>query len=102
MCRKRIAATLIFGAVAMAPPATAQGLHCLPRDILTEKLSNRYDERLTGGGLQNAQQLLEVWSSAKSGSFTVFITTPDGRSCVVATGRNWNLVSEPDQKDLAG
>ena len=90
MFKRLISAALVFGAAALAPPADAQGARCLPRDALIETLQINYGEKLIGGGLQSPQQLLEVWSSDLTGSFTVFMTRPDGISCVVATGQNWN------------
>lgn len=90
---KRLCSTaIIFGAAALAPPepAQAQALTCLPREALIERLAARYNEELAGGGLQSPQQLLEVWASGETGSFTVFVTRPDGMSCIVATGQNWN------------
>ena len=101
---KRLCSTaLIFGAAALAPPsAEAQTLRCLPRDALVEKLENDYGEALTGGGLQSPQQLLEVWSSDKTGTFTVFFTRSNGISCIVATGRNWNTYEASDDDGLAG
>ncbi|MFD1160165.1 hypothetical protein [Roseovarius aestuarii] len=89
MFKRLFSVALIFGAAAMAPPAFAQSANCMPRDALVQKLMNKFDEEPQGGGLQNAQQLLEVWSSDRTGSFTVFITRPNGQSCVVATGQNW-------------
>jgi len=90
MFKRTITAALIFGAAALAPPAFGQSrVACMNRDALTETLTTRYSESLTGGGLQNPSQLLEIWSSPETGSFTVFITRPDGTSCVVASGQNW-------------
>lgn len=103
MFKRLITGALVFGAAALAPPAQAQNLQCQPRDVLIEKLEGQYSERLTGGGLQSPQQLLEVWSSAETGSFTIFITQPSGLSCVVATGKHWNSVEPPMVKEgLAG
>lgn len=89
MFKRLFSMALVFGAAALAPPALAQGYACMPRDALVQKLANTYNEQMAGGGLQNPRQLLEIWTSDKTGSFTVFITRPDGQSCVVATGRNW-------------
>ena len=98
MFKRLFSGALIFGAAALAPPAYAQSLKCMPRETLISTLTSNYNERVTGGGLQSEQQLLEVWSSDKTGSFTVFITRPDGVSCVIATGQNWTttpvMVSE--------
>lgn len=97
MFKRLLSAAVVFGAAALAPPVFAQANTCQPRDAIIEKLEDRYSEMLTAGGLQNAQQLLEIWTSA-SGSFTVLVTRPDGISCVVATGQGWHSVvqSVPD------
>jgi hypothetical protein len=65
---------------------------CGPRDAMVEKLTSRYAERLTAGGLQQSRQqasVLEVWASAETGTFTVLMTRPDGTSCIVAAGTDW-------------
>lgn len=102
---KRLCSTaLIFGAAALAPPqpAQAQAMTCLPRAALVERLEDRYKEHPAGGGLQNPQQLLEVWASEESGSFTVFVTRPDGVSCIVATGQNWTGATIKQPEGVAG
>lgn len=102
MFKRLISATLIFGAAALAPPADAQTLRCMPRDALVEKLQTRYDERLIGGGLQNPTQLLEIWSSDQTGSFTVFITRPDGTACLISSGQHWSTVAKIGPDGVAG
>ena len=104
---KRLCSTaMIFGAAALAPPlaaqAQAQGVACLPREALVERLESRYKESPAGGGLQNSKQLLEVWASAETGSFTVFITRPNGVSCIVATGQNWTGATTAAAAGVAG
>ena len=103
MFKRLISAALIFGAAALAPPAQAQNRAlCMSRDSLIETLEGRYAEALTGGGLQSAGQLLEVWSSADTGSFTVFITYPNGMSCIMASGENWHNAATQASGDVAG
>jgi hypothetical protein len=102
MFKRIFSAALVFGAAALAPPLEAQVVRCVPRDTLIETLDRQYGERLTGAGLQNPIRLIEVWSSDKTGSFTIFITHPDGLSCVMATGQNWNTASEPPNDGVAG
>lgn len=101
---KRLCSTaLIFGAAALAPPsAYAQGMPCMPRTDLVERLEGRFDEHVVGGGLQSPQRLLEVWASGESGSFTVFVTSPDGVSCVVATGQHWHTAPPRRPEEVGG
>jgi len=101
MFKRMLSTALVFGAAALAPPAEAQALRCLPRDSLIETLQSKYGEQLTGGGLQSAEQLVEVWSSNETGSFTVLFTRPGGTSCIVASGQHWNSVSTPPTEGAA-
>ncbi|WP_417728555.1 hypothetical protein [Roseovarius sp.] len=104
MFKRLFSAAVIFGAAALAPPeaAQAQAMTCLPRVDLIERLAGRYNEHLTGGGMQSPQQLLEVWASDQTGSFTVFVTRPDGVSCVVATGQHWHDATPRVAEGVAG
>ncbi len=90
MFKRLFSAALVFGAAAIAPPAMAQTVTCLPRDALVSSLETAHGERLTGGGLQNQARVIEIWSSDQTGSFTVFVTRTDGMACIVATGQNWH------------
>ncbi|EAQ24659.1 MULTISPECIES: hypothetical protein [unclassified Roseovarius] len=101
---KRLCSTaLIFGAAALAPPsADAQVTPCLPRGDLVERLEGQFDEHLVGGGLQSPQQLLEVWASGETGSFTVFVTRPSGVSCVMATGQHWHTAPPRRPEEVGG
>ncbi|MCG7493910.1 hypothetical protein [Thalassobius sp. Cn5-15] len=92
MFKRLISTAVIFGTAALAPPATAQSadsISCMTREVLIDNLSKRYGEDLLGRGLQTPQTLLEIWSSDSTGSFTIFVTNPDGQACIVATGKNW-------------
>jgi hypothetical protein len=102
MFKRLLSTALVFGAAALAPPAPAQTVQCLQREALVEKLTTTYHEEMTGGGLQNPQQLLEVWSSDSTGSFTVFITRPDGVSCILASGLYWNSVTSARHDGVNG
>lgn len=90
MFKRLLAAAAVFGAAALAPPEAEAQATCLARDDLIKQLSERWKEAPVGRGLQSADQLLEVWASPESGTYTVFITRADGVSCIIATGQNWN------------
>lgn len=103
MIKRPIPAALVLGIATMSTAAEAQQRGpCLPRDVLIATLEDRFSETLVGGGLRNAQQLVEVWSSPETGSFTVFITHPNGVSCVMATGQNWQIAVAAPAEGVAG
>ncbi len=90
MFKRLFSSALIFGMAAVAPPAFAAG--CAPRDGVVQRLQQSYSETLTAGGLQKSHPvdtMIEVWSSAETGSFTVLVTHPSGISCIVASGQHF-------------
>ncbi|WP_428927274.1 hypothetical protein [Marinibacterium sp. SX1] len=102
MFKRTLAMAVVFGVAALAPPVLAQqSPRCLPRDVLVQTLESKYSESLTGGGMQNAQQLVEIWSS-QSGSFTVFVTRADGFACIMATGQGWHTALVETVEGIAG
>lgn len=106
MFKRLFSTAMILGAAALAPPsgaqAQAQAITCMPRDALVARLKGSYKEDPAGGGLQNAQRLIEVWASRETGSFTVFVTRPDGVSCIVATGQHWRGATAAVPGGVAG
>lgn len=90
MFKRIVCAALLFGGAALAPPAMAST--CAERDIVVQRLQNKYSEKLTAGGLQQSrpvQTIVEVWASPETGTFTVLLTNPQGISCVVAAGTDF-------------
>jgi hypothetical protein len=100
MSARPIALALLAIALSSGP-ALAQSA-CFKRDILVSTLSTKYSEAPTGGGMQNQSQLIEVWTSPKSGSFTIFVTQANGVSCVVATGKHWQSMTPVREEGVAG
>lgn len=63
----------------------AQAVMCTKRSELLTALDTRYHERAQAIGLISKRGVLEVYASQK-GTWTVFVTNPNGISCVVASG----------------
>lgn len=72
--------------------STASAEKCAPRPDIVARLQGRYTEAQVGYGLLGDSQALEVWVSEETGSFTILLTLPNGLSCLVAAGDNWNAV----------
>lgn len=85
---------------AQALPAGAGPAFCAERAQIAERLQGKYSEQLVGGGMQNANGLVEVWTSATGNTWTILMTRPDGISCVMATGTDW--YSRPYEIEPAG
>jgi len=92
MLRSMVSLGLSLGIAAVglgASQAHAQSA-CAARGIIVERLQDRFGEGLAGGGLQSAQQVIEVWSAPETGTWTLLMTRANGTSCIVASGTNWH------------
>ncbi len=87
--------SLAFGAAAlvMVPlGATAQedeSMQCAERGGILEVLNSEYNEIARAIGLVSEEAVLEVFVSKESGTWTVLVTDPEGFSCVLAAGEDW-------------
>jgi hypothetical protein len=69
--------------------AWAQGeTLCGERDSFAVSLRENYGELPMGIGLTPDGRLIEMFVSER-GSFTVLVTAPNGFSCVIAVGSDW-------------
>jgi hypothetical protein len=89
MSRLLIPPLLAVTFAATALPATAQTNYCAERTQIAERLASGYSEQLVGGGMQNQNGLIEVWTTPSGNTWTILMTRPDGISCVMATGTDW-------------
>ncbi|NNF24181.1 MAG: hypothetical protein HKN63_05165 [Rhodobacteraceae bacterium] len=91
-------------ALALSVPAVAaaQTTNCAARDKVIARLETGYGEKFAGGGLRNASSIFEVWKSEEKGTWTILMTTPDGRSCVMASGTNWREALPGEVEGVAG
>ncbi|MDF0602342.1 hypothetical protein P1J78_16505 [Psychromarinibacter sp. C21-152] len=74
-------------------PALAQpgdGVICAEREVIVARLREDFGEGPTGGGVMSRDQLMEIWSSPETGSWTALMTFADGTSCIVGSGMNWH------------
>jgi hypothetical protein len=74
----------------LLPLATqAQQMPCGQHNQVVKQLSTQFEEVPLGAGLTPDGLVLELYASAK-GTWTVLLTLPTGRSCLIAAGGDWN------------
>lgn len=75
---------------ATARPAPAQQTHtmiCADRDRVVSQLRTRYGESVRSVGLAPQNRIVEVFASDETGSWTIIVTSADGTTCLMASGR---------------
>jgi hypothetical protein len=73
-------------------PRTAGGSApaCGDRNDLLTQLKDKYKESPTGIGMTGQGSVVELMTS-ENGSWTLVLSFPNGRSCLMATGEGWEL-----------
>ena len=80
--------------IAATQMGQAQGA-CAPRERVLERLGQTYGETRRGAGLSGSQAMVELFASDTTGTWTMTVTLPDGRTCLVASGSDWHAVDDP-------
>ena len=81
-----ILAMSLLTALATVQTASAQGPQCGERGKIVSQLAGKHKEQQTVIGLTKDGRLLEIWSSHGSRTFTLILTWPNLRSCLMAAG----------------
>ncbi|MFK7875993.1 MAG: hypothetical protein AB8B71_09475 [Paracoccaceae bacterium] len=78
-----------------AHTATAQqGRNCAPREAVVDRLADGYGESRQSMGLGANNQVVEVFASSETGTWTITVTTPNGLTCLVASGQAFEELVE--------
>ena len=66
---------------------------CNLRDAVVGQLDTQFDEQVAGRGLAaNGKLMLELFVS-EAGSWTVLVSEPGGRSCILGSGEAWQRLA---------
>lgn len=90
--------------IASTTDAAAQNnRNCAPRDAVVDRLAEGYGETRQSVGLGANNAVIEVFASDKTGTWTITVTTPNGMTCLIASGQSYETVAEvlpTKQKDV--
>jgi hypothetical protein len=87
---KMLAAVALGAVLLPAPSAEAQTV-CGKRDAIIQQLEAKYGETRRSVGLQQGRGVVEIYASEKTGSWTILVTDPRGRSCLMAAGEAFQI-----------
>ena len=77
----------------LAAPASAQSI-CGKRDEIVSRLESGYQEHNSAMGMSTNGGLVELYTSEK-GTWTLMLSQPNGVSCLIAAGENWESFKLP-------
>lgn len=84
-----------FATFALIPgSAEAQTRNCAPREAVVERLASKFGESRQSIGLGSNNQVIEVFASPETGSWTITVTSVQGLTCMVASGQAFEALAE--------
>lgn len=91
----------MLGAVAASSTAArADPQICGARAEILAELTNRYSEAPVAVGLANSGVLIEVLTSDRGTTWTIIVSQPNGTSCLVAAGKQWQDLPQAVSHDI--
>jgi len=90
----KLTMSLGFLAIATQQAAAQQNRNCAPREAVVERLATTYGESRQSIGLGERGVMIETFASANTGTWTITVTSPNGQTCLVASGRSWEKLAE--------
>ena len=78
-------------ALMFAAPAMAQ-MACDKRTEVTDHLKRKYEEAPIALGVANNGGLVELLTTKEGGTWTLIITLPNGMTCLLAAGEDWENI----------
>lgn len=80
-------------ALCSATVARSQETPCAPREVIKRNLQEKYGEAILVQAMSGRGQLMEIYHSSESHTYTIVLTSPDGTSCMVDAGGNFMVVA---------
>lgn len=88
-------------ATLLATPATAQQPPCATSGKIEKNLAKQYGETVSVAGLETNGSVMFFLSNPETGTFSVIIRSPQGRTCLVMSGTGYEITKQPKAgKDL--
>ena len=87
-CLRAFAGVVALGGALAVAPMQAQAAECGKHDKVIAFLGKKYKEQLQAMGMVSNKGFMQLFV-AESGTWTVLLTTPEGISCIVAAGDNY-------------
>ncbi|MDJ0824714.1 MAG: hypothetical protein QNJ16_04355 [Rhodobacter sp.] len=75
-------------AMLLSLPASAQTVSCADRAKVVARLSG-LGETQAGMGLSTKGQVFEIWTSNRTGTWTIVLSDSSGLSCIMSYGESW-------------
>ncbi|MEO8241736.1 MAG: hypothetical protein ABI832_05445 [bacterium] len=95
MDRTLFALSLGFAALILLPSFAHATPQCAAHQQVVDQLATTYGEARISIGLAQDNTVMEVFASAATGTWTLTATLPNGMTCLVIAGKNFETRHDP-------
>ena len=95
MTDRILTVSLAFGVLILAAHGASAGQQCGTRAAILAQLSDKWGETRRAVGLAANNMVMETFASDATQSWTITVTTPEGRTCLIATGDGFEGTADP-------
>ncbi len=74
---------------------------CMPHDDFRVELHRNFSESPVAIAIANNGALIELYAKRDRSSWTLMMTRPDGTSCVLVAGEEWNDLRKREEERIA-
>lgn len=94
MTRQMFALSLGLGGMLAAAQIAHSAPQCDSREAVTALLADRYKETRRAIGIAGQSAVMELFAADTTGTWSITVTLPDGTMCLMASGSNYETVTE--------
>lgn len=96
MKKQMMFGALGFGILALAASTgfAQTARNCAPREVIVERLADKYGESRQSIGLGANNSMVEIFAASDTGTWTITVTTAMGLTCLVASGQDYETIAE--------
>ncbi|MEM6311544.1 MAG: hypothetical protein AAF754_15995 [Pseudomonadota bacterium] len=94
LTKSLIAGIVLSVSAASVGQAQQSNRNCAPREAVVDRLADGYGESRQSMGLGANNQVVEIFASSETGTWTITVTMPNGLTCLVASGQAFEELAE--------
>lgn len=94
MSQQMFALSFGFAVLLSATQIAHSAPQCDSREAVTALLADRYGETRRSVGIAGQAAVMELFASDETGTWSITMTLPDGVMCLMASGSNYETVTE--------
>ena len=83
-----------FAALIFATQNAFAAANCAERSVVMTELAGKYHETRRAMGMVANAAVMEMFASSDTGTWTMTVTTPDGTTCLIASGDRFEMLAD--------